>query len=98
MLPRLGVTCGNKITIEIMSRPKGEYLTDEYFALDLPVAPAIMVGDEIVIEGKDVDDHTTRSRRPSAVCWVCRSPSPPKRVSWGGFLTNNSGQTLRVSR
>jgi uncharacterized protein (UPF0210 family) len=42
------------IEIEVISKPKSDYLTDEYFALDLPVAPAIMVGDEIVTEGKDV--------------------------------------------
>jgi len=41
MLPRLGATYENKISIEITSKPKGDYLTDEYFALDLPVAPAI---------------------------------------------------------
>jgi len=55
MLPRLGDKY--EMEIEVTSRPKGEYLTDEYFALDLPVAPAIMVGEEIVTEGKDVDDH-----------------------------------------
>ena len=47
-----------KVEIETTTKPKAEYLTDEYFAFDLPVAPAIMVGDEIVIEGQDVDDHS----------------------------------------
>ena len=46
------------VEIETTSKPKAEYLTDEYFAFDLPVAPAIMVGDEIVIEGQDIDDHS----------------------------------------
>ena len=45
------------IEIEVTSKPKPEYMTDEYFTLDLPVAPAIMVGEEIVTEGKDVEDH-----------------------------------------
>lgn len=45
------------IEIEVTAKPKPEYLTDEYFALDLPVAPAIMVGDEIITEGKDVEDE-----------------------------------------
>jgi len=31
-------------------------MTDEYFELDLPVAPAVMVGDEIVVEGTDVSE------------------------------------------
>ena len=56
MMPRLGTKYD--IEIEVNSRPKAEYLTDEYFELDLPVAPAVMVGEEIITEGKDVDDHT----------------------------------------
>ena len=52
MMPRLGAKYD--IQINIMSKPKEEYGTDEYFELDLPVAPAIMVGDEIVVEGSDV--------------------------------------------
>ncbi len=40
-----------------MSKSREEYRTDEYFALDLPVAPAIMVADEIVTEGADVEEE-----------------------------------------
>ena len=40
--------------IEIISKPKEEYMTDEYFELDLPVAPAVMVGEEILVEGTDI--------------------------------------------
>ena len=29
-------------------------MTDEYFELYLPVAPAVMVGDEIIVEGTDI--------------------------------------------
>ena len=52
MIPRLG----DKYDIEMVTieKPKDEYMTDEYFALDLPVAPAIMVGDEIIAEGSDI--------------------------------------------
>ena len=53
-MPRLGKTY--EIEIEITSKPKAEYGTDEYYELDLPVAPAVMVGDTIVTEGKDVED------------------------------------------
>jgi hypothetical protein len=53
-MPRLGKTYN--IEIEVTSKPKAEYSTDEYYELDLPVAPAIMVGDVIVTEGKDVED------------------------------------------
>ncbi len=54
MMPRLG----KKYDIEIktISKPPKEYNTDEYFELDLPVAPAVMVGEEIVIEGADVSE------------------------------------------
>ena len=47
---------GAKYNIEMVTieRPNDEYMTDEYFELDLPVAPAIMVGDEIVVEGTDI--------------------------------------------
>jgi hypothetical protein len=55
MIPRLGERY--KIDIETIEKPKGEYLTDEYFELDLPVAPAIMVGEEIVVEGTDVPEE-----------------------------------------
>jgi hypothetical protein len=52
MMPRLG----NRYDIEMetIEKPKDEYMTDEYFELDLPVAPAIMVGDQIVVEGSDI--------------------------------------------
>ena len=52
MMPRLGAKFD--IEIESIEKPKDEYMTDEYFELDLPVAPAVMVGDEIVVEGTDI--------------------------------------------
>jgi hypothetical protein len=55
MMPRLGERY--KIDIESIEKPKNEYLSDEYFELDLPVAPAIMVGEEIVVEGTDVTEE-----------------------------------------
>jgi len=54
MIPRLGEKY--EIEIETISKPKAEYLTDEYFELDLPVAPAVMVGEEILVEGTDVSE------------------------------------------
>ena len=55
MMPRLGEKYD--IEIETISKPLEEYNTDEYFDLDLPVAPAVMVGEEIVVEGSDVSDE-----------------------------------------
>lgn len=70
MMPRLGSKYD--IDIEVNSRPKAEYLTDEYFALDLPVAPAIMVEDDIITEGRDVSDHTVEA----AICRALGLPEP----------------------
>ena len=53
-MPRLGSKY--VIEIETISKPRQEYQTDEYFELDLPAAPAVMVGDEIVVEGSDVSE------------------------------------------
>jgi len=55
MMPRLGQKY--KIEVETISKPKAEYQTDDYFELDLPVAPAVMVGEEIVVEGTDVAEE-----------------------------------------
>jgi len=52
MMPGLGKKYD--VEIETISKPIAEYNTDEYFELDLPVAPAVMVGDEIIVEGSDV--------------------------------------------
>ena len=54
MMPRLGEIYD--IEIETLSKSPAEYHTDEYFELDLPVAPAVMVGDDIVVEGSDVSE------------------------------------------
>ncbi len=53
-MPRLGEKYN--IEIETISKPPEEYHTDEYFELDLPVAPAVMVEKEIVVEGSGVSE------------------------------------------
>jgi hypothetical protein len=55
MLPRLGQKYD--LEVEILSKHIAEYNTDEYFELELPVAPAIMVEDEIIVEGSDVSEE-----------------------------------------
>ena len=55
MMPRLGAKY--PIEIEVTSKPIANYQTDEYFELDLPVAPAVMVGDEIVVEGSGIPEE-----------------------------------------
>ena len=78
-MPRLGEKYQD-IEIEVTSKPNAEYQTDEYFELDLPTAPAVMVGEEIVVEGSNVSQD-----KVEAV--ICRhlgipEPEPQKR----GFL------------
>lgn len=62
------------IHIDVTSKPKADYLTDEYFELDLPVAPAVMVGDEIVVEGEDVAQYDIEA----AICKHLNLPLPEK--------------------
>ena len=78
MMPRLGEKYD--IEIETTSKPIAAYQTDDYFELDLPAAPAVMVAEEIVVEGTDVAEDKLETV-------ICRhlglpAPEPPKK----GFL------------
>jgi len=78
MMPGLGEKYG--IEMETMSKPPAEYNTDEYFELDLPVAPAIMVGEDIVVEGSDISEEALET----AICkHLGLTPPDPKKM---GFL------------
>nr|WP_299979777.1 hypothetical protein [Desulfobacula sp.] len=72
-MPRLGKIYD--IEIEVISKPKAEYNTDEYFELDLPLAPAVMVGDEIVTEGADVPQYDIEA----TICRHLNLPFPEKK-------------------
>ena len=78
MIPVLGQKY--EINVEVMSKPKAEYVTDEYFELDLPVAPAVMVGDEIVVEGSDISQFEVET----AICKQLDLPPPEPEKK--GFL------------
>ncbi len=76
MMPRLGEKYED-IEIEVTSKPVAEYQNDEYFELELPVAPAVMVGEEIVVEGSNVSQEKVETV-------ICRQlglpePSPEKK-------------------
>ena len=70
MLPRLGQKY--EIETEVISKPIADYQTDEYFELDLPTAPAIMVGEEIVVEGADVAE----AKLEAVICRHLGLPAP----------------------
>ena len=73
MMPRLGQKY--EIETEVTSKPVAEYQTDEYFELDLPVAPAIMVGDEIVVEGSNI----ARDQVEAVICRHLGLPGPESK-------------------
>jgi hypothetical protein len=79
MLPRLGEKYKD-IDIECISKPIAEYQCDEYFELELPVAPAIMVGEEIVVEGSNISQDEVESA-------ICRhlGLNEPERCKKGIF-------------
>jgi hypothetical protein len=78
MMPRLGQKY--QCECDVISKPIADYQTDEDFELDLPTAPAVMVGEEIVVEGSDVDEHSLET----VICKHLGLPEPeaPKK----GFL------------
>jgi hypothetical protein len=82
MMPRLGQKY--EIEIETISKPIAAYQTDEYFELDLPTAPAVMVGDEIVVEGADV----VEDQLEAVICRHLRlaAPEPQKKGMLGRFF------------
>ena len=73
MMPRLGGKY--KIEVEEISKPNAEYQCDEYFELELPVAPAIMVGEEIVVEGSNVSED----KLESVICRHLGLPQPDQQ-------------------
>jgi hypothetical protein len=83
MVPRLGQKY--EFEAEVISKPIADYQTDEYFELDLPAAPAIMVGEEIVVEGADVAEDRLEAviRRHLGL----PEPEPQKK----GFLSRILG-------
>jgi hypothetical protein len=70
LIPRLGKKY--KVEIETISKPNQEYRTEEYARLGLPAAPAIMVGDELVVQGCDVAEE----RVEAAICRHLGLPQP----------------------
>jgi hypothetical protein len=70
MMPRLGEKYS--IDIEVISKPKADFQNDDYFELDLPVAPAVMVAEEIVVEGENVSQYEVEA----CICRHLGFPQP----------------------
>ncbi len=43
--------------MEFIAKPRHEYQSMAYADLGLPKAPAIMIGSEVVVEGRDIDEQ-----------------------------------------
>lgn len=85
MMPSLGKKY--PIDIEVISKPKAEYMTEAYFELDLPVAPAVVVGEEIVVEGQNVSTHEVEV----TICRHLKLPEPEAPKT--GVLSRLLGKT-----
>ena len=83
MMPRLGKRY--EIDIETIEKPKDDFMTDDYFELDLPVAPTVMVDDEVLVEGTDVSE----AELEDTICRHLGLEAPPKRKSIFSRLSGN---------
>jgi hypothetical protein len=59
MLPRLGEKYD--LEIETLSKPREAYRTAEYLASGLPAAPALMLADELLIQGCPINEEALES-------------------------------------
>jgi hypothetical protein len=81
MMPRLGAKY--PIEFDLFSQPMAKYQTDEYFERDMPVAPAVMVGEEIVVEGSDIAEDELEA----VICRHLGLPEPePQKKGFFGRL------------
>ena len=55
MIPRLGEQLN--IDIAVTSKPRHEFQSAAYAELDLPKAPAIMIGDKVIVAGSDIEEE-----------------------------------------
>ena len=69
-MPRLGEKYD--IEIEAISKPREEFGTDAYLELGLPKAPAVMLGDGIVIKGPEASEQNLEAM----ICKQLGIPAP----------------------
>lgn len=54
-MPRLG--SAQNIAVEVTSLPREEYHREGYIRSGLPAAPAIMIDEEVLIQGADLEEE-----------------------------------------
>jgi hypothetical protein len=64
MIPRLGEKYKGLVEIETISKPRQEFRDIEYMKLGLPMAPAVMVGEEIIVQGCEAAEEKVEA----AIC------------------------------
>lgn len=66
------------LEIEVTSRPRQEYGTAEYLATNLPAAPAIVIGEEVIVKGRDIteEDLEAAIRRHLGIVDEKHKPEP----------------------
>jgi len=82
MMPGLGEKYD--IEIETISKPRAAFSSTEYLETGLPKAPAIMAGDEVVVEGGDISGE----KLEVVICKYLglSPPAPHKKGILGLFL------------
>ena len=60
MLPRLGKKFD--LPVEVVAKPRDVYQSLTYTDLSLPKAPAIMLGDEVLVAGRDIDEQELEAK------------------------------------
>ena len=64
MIPRPGGKYKSAVEIETISKPRQEFRDIEYMKLGLPMAPTVMVRDEIIVQGCE----TAEEKVEAAIC------------------------------
>jgi hypothetical protein len=59
MLPGLGDKY--KLEIEIISKTRDAYRSEEYLATGLPAAPALMLADDFLVQGRPISEEALES-------------------------------------
>jgi hypothetical protein len=64
MIPRLGEKYKGLVEIETISKPRQEFRDIEYMKLGPPIAPAVMVGNELIVQGCEAAEEKVQA----AIC------------------------------